>query len=442
MDRIHSSTVRTLPHKITNVVFHIVLIAVTILALESNIIGCLAKQSSLKVITRRTNPFLTSKKNPTLNPTLIRGGASSPSTNMYETEEITNDQPNKMSSLSLKQNKIEFVFSDVDGTLVHFPEQSSSDENEDILQLPTSSTGMQGVISCQSLKLCQQLRSKGVKLILVSGMRTSTLFKRLPYLPRADAYACEAGGRIFFPVPLVNNDNTDNNLLLTIHPQPFNGVSEESFGIVEDLEWRSSMSHLEAAGADGYCDDAKTNASQRSGLLWDFARTLLDKGFVIDSNGYASCFRVNKRQQDSTKITEEDFENLKQICQLGSLPDGLATSVNLGCVDFYPKQSGKKNCCAYLAKHFSEKTKAEDDGSSLLAEKAVCMCDDDNDLQMARACSKAYVPGITSNSMLHAVNQQPDQFVVTENKDQNIVETFATEAALSTILNQLLTVSS
>jgi hypothetical protein len=33
-------------------------------------------------------------------------------------------------------------------------------------------------------------------------MRTTTLFQQLPYLPWADAYVSESGGRIFYPVPL------------------------------------------------------------------------------------------------------------------------------------------------------------------------------------------------------------------------------------------------
>ena len=40
-------------------------------------------------------------------------------------------------------------------------------------------------------------------------MRTSTLNKRIPYLPHADADCCETGGRFFYPIPM--NDNDDNN---------------------------------------------------------------------------------------------------------------------------------------------------------------------------------------------------------------------------------------
>ena len=98
---------------------------------------------------------------------------------------------NSTSSLSYNF-PLNFVFSDVDGTLVHYPKeklhQEDDDHDNDVIHLPPSSTGMRGVISSKTLKLCQSLRHEcNVKLVLVSGMRTSTLLKRLPYLPKADA---------------------------------------------------------------------------------------------------------------------------------------------------------------------------------------------------------------------------------------------------------------
>ena len=90
------------------------------------------------------------------------------------------------------------VFSDIDGTLVHYPVDLSKEDNSLLIHLPPSKTGTRGVISRKTLYLCQKLRSNGTPLILVSGMRTTTLFQRMPYLPTADAYVCESGGRIFY----------------------------------------------------------------------------------------------------------------------------------------------------------------------------------------------------------------------------------------------------
>ena len=252
--------------------------------------------------------------------------------------------------------QLKFVFSDVDGTLVHYPDASSEateeteqEENNELLKLPPSSTGLRGVISSKTLELCQKLRrEKNVKLVLVSGMRTSTLLKRLPFLPRADAYASEAGGRIFYPVE--NNSNYQGDI---VTPRRYNGATDDDlipFGLEEDMEWRLKISN--SGGSDGYIGDVfdvfklKTfNPSpiipikERNGALWEFAKDLEENGFVIDYKGYSSCFRVNLKQQVRTQIIEEDFHKLaeKDVAALG-----LGSSVNLGCVDFYPIESGKK----------------------------------------------------------------------------------------------------
>lgn len=95
---------------------------------------------------------------------------------------------------SSSDNAIHIVFSDVDGTLVHYPAENNleMEEGNRILQLPPSATGMRGIISSRTLVYCRLLRREQ-KLVLISGMRTATLLKRLPYLPRADAYCtCRA----------------------------------------------------------------------------------------------------------------------------------------------------------------------------------------------------------------------------------------------------------
>lgn len=335
------------------------------------------------------------------------------------------------------------VFSDVDGTLVHYGDDTGGDQvdgDAEILQLPPSSTGMRGVISTGTLRLSQRLRNnRGAKLVLVSGMRTTTLLKRLPFLPRADAYASEAGSRIFFPVDLTNKETTYRGLVFrTI---PFKGSSDldlAPFGIEEDMEWRANMELPDAAGSDGYIQHENDTdvLSRRNGLLWDFARLLESRGFVIDFKGYAACFRVNRKQQAEAKTQGEEFDALLK----SSPPKGLASSVNLGCIDFYPKASGKKNCCAYLAKKMISETDqittGTKSGNDLLSEYAVCICDDDNDLEMAMACSKAYLPSVTSESMATAAKAHPEQIHVTEKKEDGIVGVAATEKALKLILGE------
>ena len=405
-------------------------------------------------------------------------------------------------------NDILIVFSDVDGTLVHYPNHSSDptsskekdkkkpkydpithgNTNNKILELPASSTGMKGIISSKTISLTQQIRrqqilsrsttlrrsstrnssnstttnqrqrddgrnnnnnNNNIKFVLVSGMRTTTLFQRLPYLPKADAYCSEAGGRIFYPVYNVNDDDYDGHgddgatttkkeFIYHVQPLHYDGANVHNetkknkkngddnndqsddndddvvddlrpFYLVEDMEWRermeqttgkydddrlkktlqgnkkvqdetkktkknpSSASSFSTAGND---DDALYD---RDGKLWDFARYLVSKGFVIDIRGYSSCFRVNLKHQNPTIISKEEFQLLSQAASETKHKDaaadddndndehdddgsssrtnknknpytvwsGLASSINLSCIDYYPEDSGKKNWYVY-----------------------------------------------------------------------------------------------
>ncbi len=279
------------------------------------------------------------------------------STSFHTIPDISNNDD--ATATSQNNESVNFIFSDVDGTLVHYPdpdelsEHAGESDNNRIIHLPASATGMRGIISSKSLQLCQTLRkTQNVKLVLISGMRTSTLIKRLPYLPKADAYCSEAGGRIFFSVDEFDGKAEDVDVsATTIAPVAFDGATEEDlkpFRLQEDELWRSKLSLV--AGSDGYVGDAmdlflgKTKEESiipledRKGALWDFANDLTKKGYTIDYKGYSNCFRVNMKQQQN--ISKDHFDELKSI---DVSKYGLATSVNLGCIDFYPSSSGKKN---------------------------------------------------------------------------------------------------
>lgn len=243
------------------------------------------------------------------------------------------------------------VFSDLDGTLIHYPRDqsvSSSWANENgnrILELPPSATGMRGIISAGTLVKCRDLRHKKIKLVLMSGMRTGTLLRRLPYLPRADAYCTESGGRIFYPT--TDGDAAKDGLTFT--PIVYDGATAQDlvpFALKEDMEWRSLMEQEEAAGRDGYPGNElklkqqeEIPISDRRGAIWDFARKLERDGLILDTKSYSTCFRVNRNQQKEE--SKEKFDDLLQ----GRMPHPpeIETSTNLGCIDFYPRCSGKKN---------------------------------------------------------------------------------------------------
>ena len=131
---------------------------------------------------------------------------------------------------------------------------------------------------------------------------------------------------------------------MIFQPVAFDGANQGDlapFGIVEDMDWRRRIEReagTEGYEVDGLGSDALVPVAERKGLLWSFARDLAAKGYVLDTNGYSTCFRVNRKQQ--TKVTDEEFEAL--LFRKVTLPEGLATSTNLGCVDYYPAESGKK----------------------------------------------------------------------------------------------------
>ena len=356
--------------------------------------------------------------------------SSSTSSSPIMTEATAPENETTTAAVHTDDVPIGICFSDVDGTLVHYPADPShrSADSNSLIFLPPSSTGMHGVISSRTLRLAQRLRSEGqVRLVLVSGMRGTTLLKRLPYLPRADAYACDAGGRIYYPVDC-SAASADGRAYdgPIIQPVKFNGATSkdlEPFGIVEDEEWKRRMQSMDAAGEDGYDDNIPI--VDRRGLMWDYARTLQSQGFVLDFKGYSTCFRVNRKQQRDDAIDDAKFDSLMKEAP----PSGLATSVNLGCIDFYPSISGKRNACHYLATKFAANPDVD-----LLSKAAVCICDDDNDLEMALSCRHAFIPGITSESMKETIHDNPGKFTVTEDAARNIVETAATEAALTKVL--------
>ena len=69
--------------------------------------------------------------------------------------------------------------------------------------------------------------------------------------------------------------------------------------------------------------------------------------------------------------------------------------------------------------------------------KSVCLCDDDNDVEMALACSHAYIPALSLDTMEETIQQNPKQF--TKTFLQGVVEgTFATEAALRLVYERVI----
>ena len=374
-------------------------------------------QAVIQVVTASSSPspplpFLSSMKT-------IGGGAQiqNDDDNIDVNVNVNNDNDNN--------NEVCIIFSDLDGTLIHYPSSDSNNlstkKDVDVLNLPKSSSGLSGIISAQTLCSIRTIRngncggiggSNKVKFVLISGMRTSTFLQRLPFLPKADAYATENGGRIFYPL----DDNTNNNNkkdTFWVKPKRFKGSTKDDllpFGIYEDMDWKRKMINTKALGGDGSNDidddftleqilndpsGPQKQLKERDGLLWDFARDLIhNKHFILDTKGYSTCFRVNRKHQNNQnneadeaeseapppqnlKFKFEDLYNGKFLNQppwidndddnttdnnniayndnanvidedghvilSESIQSKISWSVNLNCVDFYPSISGKKN---------------------------------------------------------------------------------------------------
>lgn len=271
---------------------------------------------------------------------------------------------------------LKIIFSDIDGTLAHYPahfQNFGEIVEEDMTKLRAvyrdiesgerrecnvlaSMTAGNAYVSWKTIELVRQIRAKGVKFVLISGARTSTFLKRLPYLPKADMGIAENGGRIY----------EDEKL---------------------DKDWANRF--YEVTG------DIETNIApeERKGLLWDWYRRLKAEGWHTDARDYYANFRVDLKK--SSDKTAKDMEEIIKI-----LPREITSTYNLGKADFYPAVCGKGNAVRYILERYN-----------LNRKEAAAMMDDDNDLPMAEAVSKVYLPGITHESVAEAVKQHPDWIV-------------------------------
>ena len=89
--------------------------------------------------------------------------------------------------------------------------------------------------------------------------------------------------------------------------------------------------------------------------------------------------------------------------------------------------------CQYLAEKFCPDSNED----SVLHDHAVCICDDDNDVEMASACRHAYIPSISSENMSALIEKFPDHFSLTGGKKSKAHGTTSSEIALSMILTRL-----
>ena len=202
----------------------------------------------------------------------------------------------------------------------HVCEHSTWQTNEpyELLELPESSSGSRGFIGLNALRLYQRIRDEGLLLVVISGCRYSTLLERLPFIPEADVYACESGGRIFY---------NERGLLL------------------EDLAWRRNMAEqvkeLERckAGVQGQVSGRDGGGQHQVGRSVDTTAFRVRRvDALVPVGGRDMEHKSGKRF--TRRVREWVEEGWAGV---------LHTTTNLGCVDVYPARSGKKNAAAYIA---------------------------------------------------------------------------------------------
>ena len=293
--------------------------------------------------------------------------------------------------------RLKAVFTDLDGTLVHFPawfEQHGTrivenDKKRAVVEAPNgekrvcrvlpSSTMGPGMVSERTVALVDELRAEGVLFIAVTAARKSTLEERQPLLPQCDALVCETGSRILVGGEL-------------------------------DRAWAASFEAVSGSL------ESDLDPAQRPEPLWRFFRELGDiQGLKRDSRSYWGCFRVDTG-------SDEAVERELRARIASSLPSTVDWAMNLGKFDFFPALTGKGNAVAHLQRKFG-----------LRPEECACLFDDDNDLPMAMRCGYAqYLPGLTSDSVRRAAAEHPE-WVVAKRAGEGV---FAVEECLEALLDR------
>lgn len=290
---------------------------------------------------------------------------------------------------------VKAVFTDLDGTLVHYPAELSAystvvaeDAAAGTATLEYTATGARvpcrvlpsltgGVsyISLRTLALAARLRAAGVVLTIITGARASTYAARRPALPEADYEFFENGGRKLAK-GAVDPAWTDRFA---------DALGEVPAGVDEGTMMPPALPPPE----------------DRPGRLWELARELRADGWAVDARDYAANFRVDVRKSPGKSAAD-----LSAALAAPRLADAaLASSFNLGKADVYPAGSGKANA----ARHVLEL-------EGIDAADAVALFDDDNDLELGALVGRSFLPGVTHESVLEAMKQHGGRWVLTEKR--------------------------
>ena len=365
--------------------------------------------------------------------------------------------------------RVGVIFSDIDGTLVHYAAKLRHQGYELREQPPGSGSGTSGgadravfvhaatgaeipalavpsatlgggYISERTLALARELRTThGVRLCLLTGARTSTFLKRCESgtLPDFDFGVCEGGGKIYVP-------------------RRAGAAGGDAGAACLDIDAAWIDSHRAAIGP--WRDNQSLPCGQREGVLWDLYRLLeragnsarrgggggggdgdddasggggaaaaqvLGAGVVpkLDADSFDSAFMVDVRPDAAAKdnttaslgvTSVSDVEHRLRALVAERFP-ALTMVVNLGKGHVSARGCTKADVVEYLA---ATKLRVPlrataaggppsgGNGSVLLT---AALFDDENDLEFAKMCHIGFAPGVAHPAVGEFLKQASDE---------------------------------
>jgi hydroxymethylpyrimidine pyrophosphatase-like HAD family hydrolase len=252
-----------------------------------------------------------------------------------------------------------------------------------------------GFMSLKTLKLVDRLRAAGVKFVLLTGARTSTFVTRRDSgaVPTVDYGACENGGRLWDAARQPIDEWTDRFAAAT-------------------GDWR------------GQTDMA---AEQRVGPVWDVYRELLAEHTAaapvkLDGKSFGTGFMVDVRENMAgvsgvdgvSSVGQREVAMKARFAGDFSTRFGVAMVVNLGKGHVAPIGCDKAGCTAFIAARegIVLRDPAAAGGANVAAEAryAAALFDDENDLTFAELCRVGFAPSIAHPSVIDAIAANGERY--------------------------------
>lgn len=315
------------------------------------------------------------------------------------------------------------VFSDIDGTLVHYKDklehhlgykyqgktdrvfnglpihewkhESSGDAVIETVAVPSATLGG-GFCSVKTIQLVKELRAQGVLFCVLTGARTSTFIERRDSgsIPEADYCVCEGGGRLWGPSGELDEAWADQFAAVT-------------------GPWRNQL--------DGPCD-------QKQGPLWDCYRRLAETDVLgsgtgkvkLDGKSFATAFMADVRGDTTVSPTlgmatvSDKEEALRRLMEQELTPKyHVAMVVNLGKAHVGPVGLDKSSAVEHIARLAGVRLHGRPVDPSLASSSryAAALFDDENDLTFAELCSVGFAPSIAHPSVVPHMEKLGSNFV-------------------------------